>query len=106
MKSKWVAVLIVCILAAIGIGFLIYKAIDNGKNTIEVKFIDDYNHETISTQELEVGQNAEVPQAPKHEGCEFSGWYTKDNKKIESFEKLEEALTVYAKCDTLYYKVK
>ncbi len=106
MKSKWVAVLIVCILAAIGIGFLIYKAIDDGKNTIEVKFIDDYNHETISTQELEVGQNAEVPQVPKHEGCEFSGWYTKENEKVETFEKLEKNLTVYAKCDTLYYKVK
>ena len=75
MKLKWAIVLVVSILLAIAIGFFVYdKITDNTVKYVEIKFIDNYNHETLSTQILEVGKDAEVPNEPVHEGCKFSGW--------------------------------
>ena len=48
MKLKWVVVLIVSLIVAAGLGFFIYKKIEDGKY-VEVKFIDGYNNEVLST---------------------------------------------------------
>ena len=107
MKLKGKIILVVAMVVAIILGFFVYKKVeDNKEKYVEVKFIDDYNHETLSTQTLEVGKDAEVPNEPKHEGCKFSGWYNSSNEKIESFKNIQEDLTVYAKCSILSYKVK
>ncbi len=107
MKNKRVIVLVVLLILAIVIGFFVYKKLtSNNIKYVEVKFIDDYNHETLSTQTLEVGKDAEVPNEPKHEGCKFSGWYDSSNKKIESFKNIQNDLIAYAKCSDIYYKVK
>ena len=51
-------------------------------NTREVKFIDGYTKQVISTQTVEVGKDAEVPESPNHDNCKFSGWYTENNVKV------------------------
>ena len=66
MKKKWVVVLIVSVLAAIGISFFVYKKVEENSKGIQIKFIDSYNNETISTQDIEVGQEAEIPKEPTH----------------------------------------
>ena len=73
---------------------------------IEVKFVDGYDNKVLSTQELEVGSNAKVPEVPKHDGCNFTGWYTKDKDKVEDFKNIQKNLTVYANCDSMTFKVK
>ena len=105
MKQKWVVVLTLSLLVAGCIGFFIYKKVEDGKY-VEVKFIDGYNNEVLSTQKLEVGKDAKEPEVPKHDGCEFTGWYTKDNVKVISFTNMGKDLTVYALCNQLSYKVK
>lgn len=107
--SKKTKVIILCALFVlfILIGFLIYKKVKtNKKEYVEIKFVDEYTNEVLSTQNIEVGLDAKVPEEPKHEGCKFSGWYTKDNEKITEFSKVSSNLVVYAKCEDLYYNVK
>ena len=107
MKLKRVVVLVVLVIVAIVIGFFVYKKVtENNVKYVEVKFIDDYNHETLSTQTLAVGNDAEVPDEPKHDGCKFSGWYDSSNEKITSFKNIQNDLIAYAKCSDIYYKVK
>ena len=105
-KFKWVFVLIALLLLAL-IGFFIYRKVEDNKTKyVEIKFIDGYNDQVLSTQELEVGKDANVPEVPKHEGCNYSGWYTSDKVKIENFTNIQKNITVYANCAKLTFNVK
>ncbi len=105
MKCKWVVVLIISLIVAACLGFFIYKKIEDSKY-VEVKFIDGFNNEVLSTQKLEVGESAEVPEVPKHVECEFKGWYKEDDTKVEDFTKIEEDLIVYSSCESYTYSVR
>ncbi len=75
-------------------------------NTREVKFIDGYTKQVISTQTIEVGKNAEVPESPVHDNCKFSGWYTENDVRIDDFTNITTNLTVYSGCAVNYYTVR
>ena len=105
-KSRWAIVLGASLFIAALVGFFIYKNVQEKSKYIEVKFVDGYDNKVLSTQELEVGSNAKVPEVPKHDGCNFTGWYTKDKEKVENFENIKKNLTVYANCDSMTFKVK
>lgn len=105
-KSKWAIVLGTSLFIAALVGFFIYKIVQEKSKYVEVKFIDGYDNKVLSTQELEVGSNAKVPEVPKHDGCNFTGWYTKDKEIVEDFNNIKKNLTVYANCDSMTFKVK
>ena len=50
-KKKWVAGLIILLLLLL-LCFFVYKVIDGKPKVIEVKFIDGFNNEVLSTQEI------------------------------------------------------
>ena len=64
-----------------------------------VEFIDGFNNETISLQEVEVGEDAEVPEEPAHENYVFAGWYLYDDQdvRVTDFTEILEDLTVIGK---------
>ena len=105
-KSRWAIVLGASLFIAALVGFFIYKNVQEKSKYVEVKFVDGYDNKVLSTQELEVGQDAKVPEVPKHDGCNFTGWYTKDKDKVEDFKNIQKNLTVYANCDSMTFKVK
>ncbi|MDD2505195.1 MAG: InlB B-repeat-containing protein, partial [Bacilli bacterium] len=61
-----------------------------------VKFIDGYNNAEISTQNVEVGKEAIVPDSPTHRNLLFIGWYN-DETEITSFKNITENLTVISR---------
>lgn len=61
-----------------------------------VKFIDGYNNAEISTQNVEVGKEAIVPDSPTHRNNLFIGWYN-DETEITSFKNITENLTVISR---------
>ena len=75
-------------------------------NTREVKFVDGYTKQVISTQTVEVGKDATVPEAPQHDNCRFSGWYTENDVRIDDFTNIINNLTVYSGCEVNYYTVR
>ena len=75
-------------------------------NTREVKFVDGYTKQVISTQTVEVGKDATVPEAPQHDNCRFSGWYTENDVRIDDFTNIVNNLTVYSGCEVNYYTVR
>ena len=67
--------------------------------TKTVEFIDGFNNETISLQEVEVGEDAEVPEDPEHENYVFVGWYLYEDQdvRVTDFTEILEDLTVIGK---------
>ncbi|MDD4795356.1 MAG: hypothetical protein PHG03_02225, partial [Bacilli bacterium] len=61
-----------------------------------VKFIDGFNNAEISSQNIEVGGDAEVPTDPKHADLLFIGWFEGDTR-VTKFENIMEDLTVKSK---------
>ena len=75
-------------------------------NTREVKFVDGYTKQVISTQTIEVGKDAVMPDAPVHDKCKFSGWYTEDDVRVDDFTNILNDLTVYSGCAANHYTVR
>ena len=63
-----------------------------------VTFIDGYDNTQISQQKVVVGEDAEVPEDPKHDAMVFAGWYLKEDRKVEvtDFTNILKDLTVVA----------
>ena len=63
-----------------------------------VTFIDGYDNSEISQQKVIVGEDAEVPDAPKHDAMAFAGWYLEEDRTIEvtDFTNIITDLTVVA----------
>jgi hypothetical protein len=78
---------------------------NNKINTRTVVFIDSINNTVISTQTIEVGKNAKLPDEPTHDGCDFKGWYTDKDVKTDDFTNIRENITVYSKCEWKYFTV-
>jgi len=106
ISRKGIIISIVSLLsvAAIASGAYVYNK--NKVKVVEVKFIDSLNNNTVNTQEVEVGSNVNMPEEPSHEECKFTGWYTEDGVKVESFENITEGMVVYSKCEDYYFTVK
>lgn len=66
--------------------------------TRDVTFIDSYNNEELKSQQVIVGEDAEVPEDPSHEDLIFLGWYLNENRneKITDFTNITENITVIA----------
>lgn len=58
-----------------------------------VKFIDGYNDAEISTQNVVLGEEANVPDAPTHRDLLFIGWFDGDTE-IKTFKNIAKDLTV------------
>ncbi len=67
--------------------------------TRQVTFVDGYNNSNISSQSIEVGTDAMIPNEPYHEGYVFIGWYLYDNQsiKVEDFTNILNDLKIVAK---------
>ena len=74
--------------------------------TRDVEFIDGYTKEVISKQTVEVGKPVVVPDAPDHDKCKFSGWYTEDNELYTDFDNIREDLKLHSGCAVNYYTVR
>lgn len=71
---------------------------DEGIVTRLVEFYDSFDDSLISSTNVEVGKDAEVPEDPKHENYVFAGWYLYDNHdvKVTKFTNIREDLKVIA----------
>ena len=71
---------------------------DEGIVTRLVEFYDSFDDSLISSTNVEVGKDVEVPEDPKHENYVFVGWYLYDNHdvKVTKFTDIREDLKVIA----------
>ena len=71
---------------------------DEGIVTRLVEFYDGFDDSLISSTNVEVGKDAEVPKDPKHENYVFAGWYLYDDHdvKVTKFTDIREDLKVIA----------
>lgn len=71
---------------------------DEGIVTRLVEFYDGFDDSLISSANVEVGKDAEVPEDPEHENYVFSGWYLYENHdvKVTKFTDIREDLKVIA----------
>jgi len=63
-----------------------------------VTFIDGYNSEVISEQRVLVGEDAEVPEDPRHDNSVFVGWYLDEDRetRVTDFSNVISNITVVA----------
>ena len=71
---------------------------DEGIVTRLVEFYDGFDDSLISSTNVEVGKDAEVPEDPEHENYVFAGWYLYDDHdvKVTKFTDIREDLKVIA----------
>ena len=63
-----------------------------------VEFIDGFDNSVIDSQEVEIGDDAVVPEDPKHKNYVFAGWFLFEDHdiKVTDFTNIEEDLKVIA----------
>ena len=63
-----------------------------------VEFIDGFDNSLIDSQEVEIGDDAVVPEDPKHKNYVFAGWFLFEDHdiKVTDFTNIEEDLKVIA----------
>ena len=63
-----------------------------------VEFIDGFDNSVIDSQEVEIGDDAVVPEDPKHKNYVFAGWFLFEDHdiKVTDFTDIEEDLKVIA----------
>ena len=56
-----------------------------------VEFIDGFEDSAIDTQQVEIGEDAKVPEDPKHKNFVFAGWYlfSDHDVKVTDFTNIE-----------------
>ncbi len=66
--------------------------------TRNVTFIDSYNNAELSAQRVIVGEDADVPEDPRHNGLVFVGWYLEDDRdtRVRDFTNVTDNITVIA----------
>ncbi|MDD4407795.1 MAG: Ig-like domain-containing protein [Bacilli bacterium] len=65
--------------------------------TRTVKFLDGNNNKEISSQKIEVGKEAQVPEIPKYENQVFLGWFDSNDNKITNFASITNDMILTAK---------
>lgn len=98
LNKKRLIVLSVFLLAVFG---MTMYAGSRGQNetiaTRTVKFLDGYNNSEISSQDVEVGKEAKVPESPIYENLVFLGWFDSNDNKITNFASITNDMILTAK---------
>ena len=91
-KRIFIAIIFIILL------FLLMTFAGGNSEVAIVEFIDGFDNSTISTQEVEIGEDAEVPEDPYHKNYVFAGWYLFEDHdiKVKDFTNIEEDLKVIA----------
>ena len=55
--------------------FLLMTFAGGNTEVAVVEFIDGFDNSVIDTQQVEIGEDAEVPEDPKHKNYVFAGWF-------------------------------
>ena len=77
-------------------------------NAYTVNFIDELTGEIIESFEVDHGGSVEAPEAPEHEGYEFTGWRIEVNGVEDENATLENVtcnMDCYATYEVIYYTV-
>ena len=78
--------------------FLLMTFAGGNTEVAVVEFIDGFDNSVIDTQKVEIGEDAKVPEDPKHKNFVFAGWYlfSDHDVKVTDFTNIEEDLKVIA----------
>lgn len=99
MKKKYVVwiIIVASIIAAVVLGYGLYKIVDHSNHYVIVVTIDK-GDDILEVVTLEAGQSMLVPKVPEREGKTFKGWYAdEDGKKLFDFDKpIRYDTTIYA----------
>ena len=78
--------------------FLLMTFAGGNTEVAVVEFIDGFDNSVIDTQQVEIGEDAEVPEDHKHKNYVFAGWFlfSDHDVKVTDFTKIEEDLKVIA----------
>ena len=78
--------------------FLLMTFAGGNTEVAVVEFIDGFDDSVIDTQQVEIGEDAKVPEDPKHKNFVFAGWYlfSDHDVKVTDFTNIEEDLKVIA----------
>ena len=99
MKKKYVVwvFIVAALIAAVVLGYGLYKIVDNS-NHYQIVVTIDKGDEMLEVKTLEAGQTILVPEIPEKEGKIFKGWYSDpEGKKLFDFDKpIRYDTTIYA----------
>ncbi len=97
MKKYFWIFLIAGLIAAVVLGYGLYKIVDHS-NHYQIVITIDKGDEMLDVRTLEAGQTLLVPEVPEKEGKTFKGWYADpEGRKEFDFDKpIRYDTTIYA----------
>ena len=95
-KIMWIFV-VAGLIAAVVLGYGLYKIVDNS-NHYQIVITIDKCDEMLEVKTLEAGQTLLIPEIPEKEGKTFKGWYADpEGKTMCDFDKpIRYDTTIYA----------